>query len=345
LRTITDIQPSDSHVEGGLAALQEEVLRYKGVTETVKKQRPTGVWSSNILGLEASKAQGVKGTGTVAQYRRLIQLGVPKDHRPLRLADRPLFRLLSRDPDPKLLFEYQKEAKDNPELGTWVRALMHDAAAATLAEASHIEDPRVRGAAHRVVTGLSSFLRSELVEQPLTKSGSRTILVPDAQPPTTFSVAMLAHMPRLQREWAGTVDRLTEFLSVPAPKRSYVILLGKKPLKPTFQILGDPLELDRAGRPKDIPFALHWIELLARLGALYKSESAQRALARLLSDCDEQGIWNPKNLRSVPKSPSGLADFAFPLEVDGRNVERKNVDVTFRLSLIAKLAGWTLEFT
>ncbi len=345
LRTITEILPSDTHVEGGLEALREEVLRYKRVTETVKKQRPTGVWSGNILGIEASKAQGIKGTGTVVQYRRLVQLGVPKDHRPLRLADRSLYRLLSRDPDPKLLFEYQKEAKENPELGAWVRALMHDAAAATLAEASHIDDPRVRGAAHRVITGLSDFLRSELAEQPLTRSSSRTVLTAEAQPPTTFSVAMLAHMPKMQREWAGLVDRLTEFLGRPAPKKSYVILLGKKAMKPTFQILGDPLELERTGRPKDIPFALHWIELLARLGALDKSESAQRALTHLLRDCDEQGVWNPKNLRSIPKSQSGLADFAFPLEVDGRDADRKKADVTFRLSLIAKLAGWKLEFT
>jgi hypothetical protein len=329
-----------------LETAREETLRYKAVTEAVKKQRPTGIWSGNILGIEPSKSQGIKGVGTVAQYRRLVQLGVPKEARAIRLADRPLYRLLSRDPDPKLLFEYQKEAKDNPELAVWARTLMREAAAATLAEAGHLEDPRVRGAADRIVTALTDFLRSDLAEQPLTKKGTRTVLSPAAQPPTTFSVAMVAQMPRLQREWAGLIERLMEFLRRPAPKKSYVILLGKKVVKPTFQLLGDPLELERSGRPKDIPFALHWLELLTRLGVLGESESAQRALAYLVSECDEEGIWSPKNLRSIPKSPSGLANFAFPLEVDGRDkTERKKVDVTFRLCLIAKLAGWTLDLT
>jgi hypothetical protein len=30
--------------------------------------------------------------------------------------------------------------------------------------------------------------------------------------------------------------------------------------------------------------------------------------------------------------------------VDGKSMERRQADVTFRLALIAKLAGWTLEF-
>ncbi len=345
LRTFTEILPSETPADGAWQTTREEALRYKAVTEAVKKQRPTGIWSGNILGIEPSKSQGIKGVGTVAQYRRLVQLGVPNEERALRLAGRPLYRLLSRDPDPTLLFEYQKEAKDNLELAVWARALMREAAAATLAEAGHREDPRVRGAADRIVKALSDFLRSDLAEAPLTKRGTRTVLTPEAQPPTTFSVAMVAQMPRLQREWAGLIDQLTEFLRRPAPGKSYVIPLGRKVLKPTFQLLGDPLELERTGRPKDIPFALHWLELLTRLGVLGKSESAQRALTYLLSECDEDGIWSPKNLRSIPRSPSGLANFAFPLEVDGRDKDRKKVDVTFRLCLIAKLAGWRLDLT
>ena len=104
------------------------------------------------------------------------------------------------------------------------------------------------------------------------------------------------------------------------------------------------MHADASGNAKDVPFALHWMELLARIGALESSPTATRILARLIKDLDEQGVWSPKNLRSVPKSPSKLADFAFPLECESKSVDQRRVDVTFRIALIAKLAGWELEF-
>lgn len=320
-------------------------MRYKEVSDTLRKQRPTGIWASNILGTKASKAQGIKGPGTVAQYRRLLELGLPTDHRAFRLTERIFFRLLSRDADPKLLFEYQKEAKTYPELAVWARELMGEGVAAALAQANHRQDPRVRGAAHRIVTRESHFLRSDLATNPFVRRGSRTILAPGASPPTIFSVAMMAHMPRLQRERAGFVERLVSYVVHPAPRRTFVILAGKKVVKPLYYILGDPLKLDSAGRPKDIPFALHWMELLARLGHLDASSSAQRALGRLIKDCDEEGVWSPKNLRAIPKSQSNLVDFAFPLEPNGSTAARRRADVTFRLAVIARLAGLELEFT
>ncbi len=256
-----------------------------------------------------------------------------------------LFRLLSRDDDPALVFEYQKAAKTNPALGLWARGLMREGATAALAHAGHINDPRVRGAAHRIATNVSQFLRSELSEKPVVRRGSRNLLHPDAYPPTLFSIAIVAYMPTLQRERAGFLERLGHYLSQPATKRAYTIHIGRKVIKPQFHLLGDPLKADSAGNPKDLPFALHWIELLVRAGMLHTSPTGQRILGRLLRECDEQGVWQPKNLRALPKSPSRLADFAFPLELDGKTIERRKADVTFRLALIAKLAGWSLDYT
>jgi len=96
---------------------------------------------------------------------------------------------------------------------------------------------------------------------------------------------------------------------------------------------------------QDLPLALHWIELLVRMGQLHSSTTAPRILSRLLSECDAQGVWNPPNLRTLPKSPSRLAEFSFPLEADAKTAEHRKADVTFRLALIAKLAGWTLDYT
>lgn len=345
LRTVRDVLPPGSATPEDQAALLQEVQSSKPVQQPLKKQKVNGTWGDNILGLDPSRGRVLPGLGTVTQYRRLLELGLPPHERPFRLADRILFRLLSRDESPELLFEFRGSAKGQPEFATWVRTVMREAATAALAHAGHVEDPRVRGAAHRIVSDVSQFLRSELAEKPFVRRGARTVLHPGAYPPTVFSVGMLALMPNLQRERAGFLDRLATYLARPGTKRPYVLQLGKKAVKPTVELLGDPLEADSAGRPKDLPFALVWIEILVRLGVLATSPTASRVLARLLKECDERGVWSPKSLRSLPRSPSNLASYAFPLEPDTKTPERRQADVTFRLALIAKLAGWKLEYT
>ena len=344
-RTVRDILPPGAASDADIEALQNEVLAYRSVQASFRKQKKTGIWGDGILGSGVMRLGPARNVGTVSQYRYLLELGTPVDRRAFRLADRILFRLLSRDEDPSLLFEMSRPAKGSPEFALWVRNFMRQAATAALAEAGHIEDPRVRGAAHRIASDISQFLRGDLAEKLFVRKGSRTILHPEAYPPTLESVAAIAHMPSLQRERAGFVERLSAFLANPAPKRPYVILAGKRVVKPTTQLLGDPIVADSAGRPKDLALALHWIELLARLGVLNGSPTAVRVLGRLLSDCDQNGVWNPGSLRGLPKGNSGLVEFTLPLEIDGKPPERRQSDVTFRLALIAKYAGWTLQFT
>jgi hypothetical protein len=343
-RTLKDILPPGAAAPEDYAAVQSEVLESKQVQQVIKRQRKSGLWGENILGLAANKTAGYKDVGTIAQYRRLIELGVPREDRVFRLTDRFLFRILSRDDSPDLLAEYRTAGKTNPDLVNWSREQFREGAAVTLAHAGLVEDPRVRGAAHRVASQVSHFLRSEFAEKAIIRRSNRNVLNPEAHPPTTLAVALVAYMPSLQRERAGFVERLTAFLAQPAPKKQYVILLGRKVIQPVYQLLGNPLEADRAGVPKDLPLALHWIELLARMGMLHTNETAVKILGRLLADVDASGIWAPKSLRSLPKSKSRLADFMFPLELDGKTMERRQADVTFRLALIGKLAGWDLEF-
>jgi hypothetical protein len=297
-----------------------------------------------MMGIAPLKSQGIKDVGTVAQYRRLVELGVPTDSRPFRLAERLFYKILSRDETPSLWFEYQKLSVDNAELLTWARGFVREGVTCALAHAQLTEDPRVRGSAHRVISDVSQFLRSDLADEPLLKKGSKLILHPDAHPPTLLSVATLAYMPGLQRERAGFVDRLGRYLAKPDTSKTWSVLIGRKAMKPTFYLLGDPLEADDEGNTADIPWALHWIELIVRLRLLGTAPVAQRVLVRLLDDCDEDGVWSPKNLRAIPKGRSKLADFTFPLEMDGRTQERRRADVTFRLALIAKLADWTIEY-
>ena len=269
---------------------------------------------------------------------------MPRASRSFKLADRVLFRLLSRDDDPFLQFEFAKLAKDSPAAAEWAREHMREAAAAALAEAGYIEDPRVRGAAHKIATSVSAFLRSPLAEKPYIRSGAKTILNPEAHPPTWYSVAMIAAMPNLQRERAGFTERLGQYLGTPMSKKAFVWQVGKRVLKPELLLLGDPLVADAKGNAKDIPLALHFIEQLARISALHTNPVATKVLARLMSECDEEGIWRPKALKAAPKTTHRVVCHAYPLHVETKHADSKLVDVTFRLALIAKLLNWPLEY-
>ena len=342
-RTLTDVVSEPSRDLERLSALREEILRYKEAVAIVRKQKDTGLWGGNLLAPGPSKTMGWKETGTVFQYRRLLELGWPADARPFRFADRFLFRLLSRDDDPTLLVEFQRAAKADPGLALWARSMGAQAAAAALARGAHQDDPRLRGAAHRVASDISMYLRSEVAQKPFKKAQGKTVLDPLAYPPTVFSIEMLAFMPAVQRERAGFLARLASYFSVPMPRREFYIQAGKKLLRPLFEILGDPLHADAQGHVDDVPFALYWLELLARLGIVRQVQSASRVLARLFSECSDQGIWSPAGLRAMPKSDNPAVAHYFPLEGPGKSPAQRQTDVTFRLALIAKHLGIPLN--
>jgi hypothetical protein len=344
-RTYRELAPEGYASPETIEAARLAILESKTALAVVKKQKDTGIWGGNLLGVAVSAAQGIKDVGTIPQYRRLLQLEWPKASRSFKLADRVLFRLLSRDEDPSLLFEFQKSVKADPEAEAWARGIMREAASAALAEAGYADDPRLRGSGHKIASAISQFLRSPLAEKPILKSGKSMVLHPEAHPPSWYSVAMLAAMPNLQRERAGFTERLGRYLAQPAPKKAFVIQVGKKTVKPQHLILGDPINTDAKGMPADIPLALHYIELMARMGALEWAPAATKVLARLLKDTDERGIWAPKNLRSQPKAGNKITHHYYPLHLESKSAEGREVDITFRLSLIVKALGWKVDHT
>lgn len=320
------------------------VTAYKAASSIAKKQRPAGVWASNMMGLAPSAALGIRDVGTIAQYRRLLQLGWPAGDRTFKLTTGVLFRLLSRDPDPALLFEFRKAVKAAPQSQEWARDTLRESASAALAEAGFNADPRLRGSAHRIISAVSQFLRSPQASKPLVTVRRQRVLDGNAYPPTWYSVAMMASMPRLQRERAGFTERLGQYLAHAPPKHTFALKLGKKSLKPAHILLGNPIQADGRGVAKDIPLALYYIELMSRIGILNTAPVATRVLARLLKDCDGTGIWHPKNLRSQPKAMDPASYHYYPLLAGSKVAESRQADITFRLALIAKLLDWQLEF-
>jgi hypothetical protein len=340
-RTLTEIVPGTT-APGLLEDLRPELDGYPPARQIARKQRDTGIWGNNLLGVSPNKTAGIKDVGTIHQYRRLVELAWTQESRALKLGTRMLFRLIARDEDPKLLFEYQKYGAAEPGVEPWIREIIREAAAAALAQGGFGEDPRVRGAAHRIANNVSQFLRGGLVDRPLVKVSGSWVLHPQAYPPTVFSATLLALLPAVQRERAGLIERLGVFLAQPQAKKAFGVSCGKRILKPNFVLLGDPLKVSASGQTDDLPFALHWMELLARLGVLHHSTTVPRVWARLLKDCDEQGVWSPKNLRTFPKRVSPWSYHMFPLEGDSRSPQSRQADVTFRMALIARLAGWEI---
>lgn len=325
-------------------ALRAAVLS-EPVSSVTQRQQENGLWGSNFLAFAEAPKEGIAEVGAVAQYRRLLQLGVPTTTRPFRLADRILFRTLSRDDDPVLYGEFFEGTEDDPDTAEWYRNLIREGVAAALAEAGREDDPRLRGTAHKIISAVSAYLRSELVADPLLKRGGNSWqLHPEAAPPSWWMLAMLAAMPTLQRERAGFIERLGSYLAAPPLERSFMVTAGKTSIRPMHLLMGDPIEFDAKGQLKDVPLALHFIELLVGIGQLHVSPSAQQALAQCLADVDEQGIWHPKNLRSQPKASSPITYHYWPLVPDDGELISRQVDMTFRLALIARRLGWHLEY-
>ena len=345
-RTLRELVPEGAVDPAEVAEATRATVLSDMVSAVTTRQQGTGLWGANFLAWQHSTRDGTAEPGTVAQYRRLLQLGVPTSTRPFRLADRVLFRSLSRDDDPLLYGEFFDSTIDDPDAAEWYRNLIREGAAAALAEAGHEHDPRLRGIAHKVISAVSSFLRSDLAADPLLpRGGSAWQLNPAAAPPSWWSVAMIAAMPTLQRERAAFVERLGSYLAQPAPTTSFMITVGNTTLRPTHLLLGDPIELDSKGVVKDVPLALHFTELLASLGQLSASASATAFLEGLLADIDADGIWHPKNLRSQPKASSPISHHMWPLAADDGELTSRQADLTFRLALIAKRLGWRLEFS
>jgi hypothetical protein len=343
-RAYAEVVPDSLRDSAQLETLRTAVINYKPALAIARRQKESGLWGGNLLAAGPMKALGVSEPGTVYQYRRLLELGWPADQRSFRLADRILFRLLSRDEDPTLLAEFHRSGKNDPGLAVWARSMGRQAASAALARAgNHAEDPRLRGAGHRIASDISQYLRSEGAAKPFKKAHGKTVLEPTAYPPTIFAVEMLAFLPAVQRERAGFIERLGQYFASPTPRRAFFIQAGTKMLKPMFELLGDPLRADAQGRVSDVPFALYWLELLARLGLIRQLPSASRTLARLYRECDERGIWSPRNLRAMPKSMNPLSWHFFPLEGAGKSPAQRQTDATFRLGLIARIMGIPIE--
>jgi len=148
-------------------------------------------------------------------------------------------------------------------------------------------------------------------------------------------------MPLFRSEHHDQVSRLLAHVVKPAPRQDACQLVGKRVVAQPHLVLGDPLTT-RTATESDVPFAVTWLELMARLQFMRHNDSWLQAFERLLSDCDRDHVWHPR--RSAAQQPSTNPE-AWPLFPLGRaEVEEDRwLDVTLRIGLIARLLGKPVE--
>lgn len=305
-------------------------------------QRTDGTWGSTMLGVPTgAKGEGHSAVGLVPGVRRLLECGWDRESPPLVRARRLLFRLLAEDDDPAYLFEFGREVAKNEELARLRRGLLREAAAATLAQAGYETDPRLRGAARRILERVTEFLRSPLAQKPWVRVGNKQVLAAEASPPSVYALTMLAYMPLFRSENYGAMERLYRHLTGPLPRQESMQLCGEEIVPVPHLVLGDQLP-HRNAADADVPAALAWLEVMARLNFLRRNENWGKLFDRFLDDRDRDGVWHPHKGMEVPSSPSPYVWPTFPLE-DGAAPEARWTDVTFRLGLISRLAGRPIE--
>lgn len=313
---------------------------FKPALQLAFAQGGDGTWNHAMLSVPSGRSEHFEGIGTITAARRLIEYGWDRESPPLLHARRVLFRLLAEDNDPSYLYELGGKHMDD-EGAKRGRMILREAAAAALAEAGYEGDPRLRGAARRILDRVGDFLRSPLAAKPWIRVGNQQVLAPEAAPPSFYTLSMLAHMPLFRSEHHEQIDRLYHYLNQVLPRQESAQLLGRKIVKQPHLVLGDWLP-HRNAVDEDVPMALYWLEQMARLGFLKRNEHWTKLFDRFLDDRDREGVWHPHKGMAMPRTTSPYVFPSFPLEAHAEGDERWS-DVTFRLGLIARLAGRPIE--
>jgi hypothetical protein len=301
----------------------------------VMQQDSDGTWPGGMLTVPSGA--GVVGVGTIPAYRRLLELGWDPETPALSSTKRLLFRLLAEDEDPSYLAELMPSQPDE-DLIRRGRRMLREAAAAALAQAGYENDPRLRGAARRITDRIGAYLRSPLAQKPWIRLGNQHVLPAEVAAPSFHALVMLAYMPHFRSENHEVMDRLFTYLSQTWPRQAAVQQVGAHLIEQPQLVLGDYLAT-RNTMDGDMPSALAWLEIVARLGYLKKHEGWLRLFERLLDDRDRKGIWHAPRSVVMPELVPAWSWPVMPLEDHADPAVAASVDVTFRLGLIARVSG------
>ncbi len=297
-----------------------------------------GTWGNRLFPLPGAAPH----TATFSAFRHLLECGWDRDSPALAVSRRFLFRLLAMDEDPSMLYEEAQSAGQSKELAKRLRANIRVEAAALLAQAGYERDPRVRGAAIRATQRVMDYLRSPLAAKPWIRVGNKQVLASEAAPPTMSFLRMAAFMPELRTEYHMGMELLGRHLMQPEPRQESVQQIEGALVAVPNLVLGDRLP-HRNALEADVPAALHWLEVMVRLGVFRRHEPWIKMYERFVESADRYGVWHPMKGDAMPVTTAADLIGWYPLEDVSTEGERRWSDVTLRVSLIAKLIGRDLN--
>ena len=322
--------------EGIRGEAEQIALGHRPAVWLALRQGRNGSWSEAMLALPAPDDPTFAGVGTVPAVRRLAEYGWPLESPSFAAARRPLFRLLAQDEDPACLYELRALAGD-PARARHERARLRDAAGAALARIGGEADPRLRGIAARMLVRAAAWLRSR-------EADAGAVATEFAAPPSRDALAMLAFMPVFRSEHGQEVNFLLAALAATPPetgrgRRVPGVRIGGTLVEHPELVVADPIPERIEPGAATLPGLLTWLEILARLGALRRHDRWRQVLDRLLDARDRDGRF----LRTA--APGGSDPFVWPMYPlgDVTSSAERAAEATFRLALIARLAGRPLE--
>lgn len=335
-RVLLDLAPGALPAESREQAHRIALAHPPALRLALAQQRD-GTWPGGLLATPGFDDAELERAGMIPAVCRLHEYGWPDDAPPFTSAKRLLFRLLAEDEDPAVLCELRQDATDAARVRA-ARRRVRLASGAALAVLGLEMDPRLRGVAVRTLERTSAWLKAiERVDRTTDGfPGPGGVIAEDAMPPSIHLLVMLAFMPRFRAEQAEALGRILSFLVLPPPPIAPRQRVGTQVVPQPFVALGNPLPATLETNSKQLLQALAWLEVLARLGALRRPGGPWNALLdRLLDMRDPDGRW-PHRV-SLPPSDA-LVWPIFPLGDPG-SVAARTSDVTFRLALVARLAG------
>ena len=317
------------------------VFSHRPALVLAAQQAADGTWNESMLNTPSGRAEHFDGIGTIPAVRRLLEYGWDKDSPPLARARRTLFRLLAEDNDPDFLYELGGKGARDEELIRRGRGILREASAAALAQAGYEGDPRLRGAANRILERIVAYLKSPLAQKPFVRVGNQHVLPQESAPPSIYALSMLAYMPLFRTEHHEAMELLYTYLTQPLPRQETVQQYGDKVVAQPHLVMGDMLP-HRNAADEDIVFAMEWLELMARFGFLKRNDNWSKLFDRFLDERDREGVWHPRKGAAAVKSSNPFVWHTYPLE-DSMAGDERWTDLTFRLGLIARLAGRPIE--
>src|SRR5690606_7522906 len=150
-----------------------------------------------------------------------------------------------------------------------------------------------------------------------------------AAPPSIHVLTMFAYMPLFRSEHHAQIDSLYGWVSQPRPRQEPQQVVGGEVIPQPHLVLGDELST-RSAADSDVPYALLWLELMARLGFLRRNTTWLSLFDRFLDDRDRDYVWHPHRGTAVSRSVHPAVWPTFPLESADEG-EVRWTDVTFRL--------------